>query len=65
MDVLKIIITVLGYILLVISSILIFDARHITEKWFSFGDRNEGVRTLKIVGFITFIIGGLMIIFSK
>lgn len=65
MDILKIIVTVLGYVLLAISSILIFDARYITKKWFSFGDRNEAVKTLKIVGFIIFIIAGLMIIFSK
>ncbi len=42
--------------------ILIYDARPITKKLFSFGDRNEGVVGLKITGYILSIIGGLMII---
>ena len=40
--------------------ILIFDARPITKKIFSFGDRNEAVVGLKITGLIFSIIGGLM-----
>ena len=61
----KIIITILGYVLLAVSAILIFDAREITEKWFSFGDRNDAVKTMKIVGFALLIIGGVIIILAK
>ena len=65
MEIVKIIITILAYILLAISAILIFDAREITEKWFSFGDRNDAVKTMTIVGFALFVIGGVIIILAK
>lgn len=65
MEIMKIIITILGYVLLAVSAILIFDAREITEKWFSFGDRNDAVKTMKIVGFALLIIGGVIIILAK
>ena len=42
--------------------ILIYDARPLTKKIFSFGDQNEGARSLKITGFILTVIGGLMMI---
>ena len=54
----KLILIVVGMILALIGVIMIFDARIITKKLFSFGDQNEGVLGLKIVGFIIAIIGG-------
>ena len=54
----KLILIVVGMILALIGVIMIFDARIITKKIFSFGDQNEGVLGLKIVGFIMAIIGG-------
>ena len=54
----KLILIVVGMILVLIGVIMIFDARIITKKLFSFGDQNEGVLGLKIVGFILTIIGG-------
>ena len=56
LDVLKVLIIMCGVI-------LIYDARPITKKVFSFGDRNEGVLGLKITGFCLSVIGGLMIMF--
>ena len=56
------IIKVIGIIVLFIGVILVFDARPIAIKRFGFGDQNEGAKTLKIVGFIISIIGGLMYI---
>ena len=53
----KLILIVVGMILALIGVIMIFDARIITKKLFSIGDQNEGVRGLKIVGFIMAIIG--------
>jgi len=61
-ELVKIIITVIGLIIMAIGVILIFDARNLTKKWFSFGDRNDGVKTLKIIGFVIAIIGGIIII---
>ena len=43
--------------------ILIYDARPITKKIFSFGDQNEGSLGLKIVGFAICIIGALLTYF--
>lgn len=59
----KLILIVVGMILALIGVIMIFDARILTKKLFSFGDQNEGVLGLKIVGFILTIIGGGMVFF--
>lgn len=56
------IVEVVGTVLLMIGVILIYDARPITKKVFSFGDQNEGVKGIKIVGFILCFIAGLMIL---
>lgn len=57
-----IIIKIVALILLLIGVIFIFDARSLSAKWFSFGDRNEAAKTLKIIGFVVAIIGGLIAI---
>ena len=49
---LEIILETIKVIILMIGVIMIYDARSITKKVFSFGDQNEAVMTLKIVGFI-------------
>ena len=56
------IIRFLGLILLTIGVMLIYDARPITRNVFSFGDQNEGVVGLKIVGFVISVIGGFLMI---
>ena len=53
----------IGIVVLMIGVIFIYDARPITKKIFSFGDRNEAVSGLKITGFILSIIGGLIMLF--
>ena len=55
---------VIGAIIALIGVILIYDARPITKKMFSFGDQNDGAKGLKILGFILTVIGGLMIFFN-
>ena len=54
-------VAMIGTIIVMIGIILIYDARQITKKIFSFGDQNEATFALKITGFIMSIIGGLMI----
>ena len=44
---------------------LIYDARILTKKFFSFGDQNEGSFGLKIWGFILILIGGIALFFLK
>lgn len=56
------IVEIIGTIILMVGVILIYDARPITKKLFSFGDQNEGVRGMKIVGFVLSVIGGVMLL---
>ena len=56
------IVEIIGAVILMLGVILIYDARPITKKLFSFGDQNDGVKGLKIAGFIFSIIGGLLIL---
>lgn len=60
----KLILMVIGIFLGMVGMIFIFDSRIITKKLFSFGDQNEGVFILKIVGFVISIIGGAIILFN-
>ena len=55
---------ILGLILSVIGVILIYDARDISKKIFSFGDQNEATAGLKILGFLVSMIGVLIIYFN-
>lgn len=60
----QLIIKLIGFIMVLIGVILIYDARIITKRFFGFGDQNEGSNGLKMIGFILAIIGGLIIYFS-
>ena len=53
----------LGAVFVFIGVILIYDARPITKKFFSFGDQNEGALWLKMFGFIFTVIGGVLLLF--
>ena len=63
MEILKVISALISFIVIMIGVIMIFDARKLTKKWFSFHDRNEGSKWLKIGGFILAIIGILVLFF--
>ncbi len=52
---------IIGIILAMIGVILIFDARPITKKVFSFGDQNDATLGLKLVGFVISIIGAILV----
>lgn len=54
------IVDLIGAIIVMIGVILLYDARPITKKLFSFGDQNEGALGLKIVGYVIAIIGALI-----
>lgn len=57
------ILTLLGLIFAMVGVIMIYDARLLTKKLFSFGDQNEASLGFKLLGFIIAIIGGLIIFF--
>lgn len=60
----KTILIILGLILSMFGVICIFDARLITKKMFSFGDQNEATMGLKILGFLVYIVGIIIIYFN-
>lgn len=61
---LEIILKLIGLVFILIGVIMIYDARILTERFFSFGDQNEASTGFKILGFILFIIGGLIMTFN-
>ena len=63
MEILKIISALISFIVTMLGVIMIFDARKLTKKWFSFHDQNEGSKWFKIGGFILAIIGILVLFF--
>ena len=54
---------IVGAIFVLIGIVLVYDARPITKKFFSFGDQNEGALGLKMFGFIFTVIGGVLLLF--
>ena len=54
---------IVGSIFVLIGIVLVYDARPITKKFFSFGDQNEGALGLKMIGFIFTVIGGVLLLF--
>ena len=54
---------IVGAIFVLIGIVLVYDARPITKKFFSFGDQNEGALGLKMIGFIFTVSGGVLLLF--
>ena len=52
-------------IVILVGVVCVFDARNLTNKFFSFGDQNEGASGLKILGFIISIISAIILMFIK
>ena len=61
----KLILLIIGLIIAMIGTIMVFDARFLTQKFFGFGDQNEATAGFKILGFLVAIIGALIIFFNK
>ena len=62
---LNVVIKFVAVLIILLGTILIYDARIITKKIFSFGDQNEASWGLKILGWCISIIGILIIFFAK
>ena len=60
----KIILILFGLIIVAIGTIMIFDGRLLTQKFFGFGDQNEATAGFKIIGFVIAILGGLIVFFN-
>ena len=50
----------IAILLIMCGVVLIYDARPITKRFFSFGDQNDGTMGLKISGFVLDIIGAIL-----
>lgn len=51
------VIMIISAILLVFGSIMVYDARKIAQKYFSFKEQNSKTKLIKILGYIVLIIG--------
>lgn len=60
----KLILEIIGLIIAIIGIIMIFDARYLTKRFFSFGDQNEASLGFKILGFVIAIAGALIVYFN-
>lgn len=56
---------ILGIIVGTIGVVMVYDARPITSKFFSFGDQNEASLGLKMIGFIITVIGAIIVICNQ
>ena len=64
MDVMDVIVKIIGFVIIALGVVLIYDARSISKKRFSFGDKNTGVKLLKITGFGISLIGTIILILN-
>lgn len=60
----KLILEIIGLIIVILGIIMIFDARYLTKRFFSFGDQNDATLGFKIIGFVITIVGGLIVYFN-
>lgn len=51
----------IGIMIVILGIKMIYDARPIVKTYFSFGDENEAVLGMKILGFIFAMIGGVLV----
>ena len=58
----EIVLKLIGVIVIAIGIVCVYDARKLVNKFFSTSDTNSAVRTMKIVGFVVAIIGGVLVI---
>ncbi len=61
MEILESIINCIGLIVLAVGVVCVYDARKITKKFFSTSDINNSTKTVKLVGFIVSLIGGIVV----
>ena len=55
---------IIGVMIAICGVIMIYDARSITKKFFSFGDQNEGSMGLKFTGFLITIVGSFIVFYN-
>lgn len=58
----QLIVLVVGVVMATIGTVMIYDARILTKRFFSFGDQNDASLGLKILGFLIAIGGALLVL---
>ena len=60
----QVILLVVGVVMATIGTVMIYHARILTKRFFSFGDQNDASLGLKILGFLIAIGGALLVFFQ-
>ena len=60
----QVILLVVGVVMATIGTVMIYDARILTKRFFSFGDQHDASLGLKILGFLIAIGGALLVFFQ-
>ena len=60
----QVILLVVGVVMATVGTVMIYDARILTKRFFSFGDQNDASLGLKILGFLIAIGGALLVFFQ-
>lgn len=58
----EIILKLVGIIIIAVGVVGIYDARRLTNRFFSTCDTNSATKTFKIIGFIVVIVGSVLVI---
>lgn len=56
------ILKLIGLVIMAVGIVCIYDARKLTKSFFSTSDTNTAARTMKIVGFVVSVVGGILVI---
>ena len=60
----NVVILIVSSLIALLGTVMVYDARRITKKLFSFGDQNDASMWLKMPGFIIAMIGALIFYFT-
>ncbi len=60
----NVVILIVSSLIALLGTVMVYDARRITRKLFSFGDQNDASMGLKMLGFIIAMIGALIFYFT-
>ncbi len=64
MEIGNVVILIVSSLIALLGTVMVYDARRITRKLFSFGDQNDASMGLKMLGFIIAMIGALIFYFT-
>jgi len=60
----QMILIILGLLLATGGTVMVYDARIISYRFFGFGDQNEASLGLKMLGFIIIMVGAFIVYFN-